>query len=158
MAKPRPRSPYYKIIDKAELKTPWRYFLEESITLAFWAIWVYWIYPVLTVLLWVMGVRIIYTELFPTGGFAELISLLKQAGFIFLVIMAIILTWSYYNYLWFLRRGERRDKKVLICYDEDLAKFYKIDANLLREAKKYNQIEVDLRNKKIEIRLPFGQT
>lgn len=149
MEKPRPRSAYYKIIDKSELKTPWRYFLEGSITMAFWAIWVYWIYPVLTVILWVMGVQIIYTELFPGGAFLELIYILKQAGIIFLVIMAIILAWSYYNYLWFLQRGERRDKVVPICFDEDFAEFYKIDVNLLREAKKYNQIEVDLTNKKI---------
>jgi len=152
--KPRPRSTYYKIIDKSELKTPWRYFLEGSITMAFWAIWVYWIYPVLTVLRWVMGVRIIYSDLFPDGAFLELVYILKQAGLIFLIIMAIILAWSYYNDLWFLQRGERRDKIGPICYDEDFAKFYKVDVNLLRAAKKYNQIEVDLRNKKIEIHFP----
>ncbi len=156
MEKPRSRSPYYKIIDKSDLKSPWRYLVEGSITLAFWAIWVYWIYPVLTVILWVMGVRLIYTELFPGGAFLELVYILKQAGLIFLIIIAIILAWSYYNYLWFLQRGERRDKIVPICYDEDFAVFYKIDVNLLREAKKHNQIEVHLQNKKVEIYLPQG--
>jgi len=57
----------------------------------------------------------------------EFLTLMKQAGIVFLVIIVILFIWTHYNYLWFLRRGERRNKLVSICRDEDLAKFFKLD-------------------------------
>jgi len=152
MEEPRPRFTYHKIIDKSKLKSPWRYFVEGSITLAFWAIWVYWLYPVATVLLWILGINIFYQELFSHRGFFELVNILQKAGIIFLVIMIVILGWSYYNYFWFLRRGERRNKKVVICHDEDFARLFNVDAELLKEAKKCSQLEVTLQDKTVIIR------
>ncbi len=153
MAQSRPRASYPKIIDRPELKTPWRYLLEGSFTLAFWALWIYWISPILTVLLWIMGVRIFYSELFSQEGLLELFSILKQAGLVLVLIAGTLLGWSYYNYMQFLHRGERRRTYVPYCQDEDVAEFFRIDPNLLREAKKHSRVEIHLGEKGINIHL-----
>ena len=57
MGKSRQRFAQPKIIDKPELKSPLRYLVEGSITLALWAIWGYWILPLLTLVLWLIGIE-----------------------------------------------------------------------------------------------------
>lgn len=120
--------------------------------MAFWTIGVYWLAPVLTVLLWFVGIRLFYEEIFPQGGTWELIELLKRGGMLFLFLTGIILTWTYYNYLWFLRRGERRNKKVMICHDEDFAKFFDIDVQLIKKAKNFPKVEVEIKDSRIVIK------
>lgn len=149
MEKPRPRSSHLTIIDQPKLKSPLRYLIEGSITMAFWVLGVYWLAPVFTVLLWFVGIKLFYQEIFPQGGIWEFISLLKQAGMIFLLINIVILSWTYYNYLWFLKRGERRNKKVMICHDEDFAQFFDVEIELLRKAKTLPQVEVMIKNKRV---------
>jgi poly-beta-1,6-N-acetyl-D-glucosamine biosynthesis protein PgaD len=144
MEKPGPRSPHLKIIDEPALKSPLRHLLEGSITLCFWALWIYWLLPVLTALLWVFGIHLFYREIFPQGGMEELLGLLRGAGLVFLSILATIVLWTRYNYLWFLKRGERRNKLVAICHDEDLAKFFRANPEEIRNARREPVLEVEL--------------
>jgi len=142
----------YKIIDKPELKSPFRYLLEGSITLFLWSLWVYWISPVLTAILWFVGIRLFHSEIVTKAGFAEFIEVVRNGGLIVLAIALLMLSWVYYNYLWFLRRGERRNRAMRICSDEDLARFFNVDPKLLEKAKQQHRVEVDLKNGGIEIR------
>jgi poly-beta-1,6-N-acetyl-D-glucosamine biosynthesis protein PgaD len=142
---------FSKIIDQPKLKSPWRYFIEGSITMGFWVIGVYWLAPVITVLLWFVGIQLFYQKIFPQGGVWEFIELFKRAGLLFLLLTAVLLSWTYYNYLWFLKRGERRNKKVTICHDEDFADFFGIDVEQLKKAKKSSQVMVELKDKRIII-------
>ncbi len=151
MEKSGPRSPHIKIIDEPALKSPWRHLLEGSVTLFFWAVWIYWLLPVFTALMWYFGISLFYREIFPQGGMGEFLTLLRDAGITFLVIIAIIFIWTHYNYLWFLRRGERRNKLVTICHDEDLAKFFKVDVDQMRKGKESPLLEVHLENQVMKI-------
>ncbi len=56
------RSTHTKIIDRPVLKSPLRYLFEGSFTLALWALWVYWLMPIFTLLLWVFGFHLYYSE------------------------------------------------------------------------------------------------
>jgi poly-beta-1,6-N-acetyl-D-glucosamine biosynthesis protein PgaD len=143
------------IIDKPEFKSPLRYLFEGSFTLALWALWVYWILPIFTLLIWIAGIQLFRYEIFIKGGLEELINILKNGGRIVLFITLIMLGWTYYNYLWFLRRGERRNKSELITFDKDIAQFFNVDVDLLKQLKKQNRIEVKLENGQIV--LPLAQ-
>jgi poly-beta-1,6-N-acetyl-D-glucosamine biosynthesis protein PgaD len=152
MEKPGPRFTHFsKIIDQPQLKSPLRYLIEGSVTMAFWVIGVYWLAPVITVLLWAVGIHLFYQKIFPQGGVWEFIELFKRAGILFLALTALILSWTYYNYLWFLKRGERRNKKVMICHDEDFAEFFAIDVKHLKKAKNFPRVEVELKDNQVVI-------
>ncbi len=144
MEKPGSRPPHHRIIDEPALKSPLRHLLEGSVTLFFWALWIYWLLPVFTALLWFFGIRLFYEQIFPQGGIEEMLRLLKDAGIVFLSILAVIFLWTRYNYLWFLRRGERRNKVVAICHDGDLARFFRVDPAALAEAKGHEVMGITL--------------
>jgi poly-beta-1,6-N-acetyl-D-glucosamine biosynthesis protein PgaD len=152
MEKSGSRSAHIKIIDQASLKSPWRYLFEGSLTLVFWALWIYWLLPVFTAVLWFFGIRLFYQEIFPQGGLEEFLTLLRDAGIVFVAIIALIFIWTHYNYLWFLRRGERRNKFVPICHDTDLARFFRVDPEALEQAKGASRIEVNLEKEKLVFR------
>lgn len=146
----------YKIIDKPELKSPFRYLIEGSITLFLWSLWVYWISPILTALLWFLGFKLFKGEIISQAGFVELTGTLKIGGLLVLMIAFLMLSWVYYNYLWFLKRGERRNKRVLICFDQDIAKIFNVDPILLKKIKKQNRIEVYLENNVLNFKKNTG--
>ncbi|MFH2045993.1 MAG: poly-beta-1,6-N-acetyl-D-glucosamine biosynthesis protein PgaD [Pseudomonadota bacterium] len=138
-----------KIIDKPELKSPVRYLFEGSFTFALWALWAYWLMPLLTLCLWVLGFHLYYTENLIGGGFEEIINALTNSGSALLVVLFIMLGWTVYNYLWFLRRGERRNKSEAIIFDEDIAKYFNVDLNRLRSIKKQSLINITIDNDQI---------
>jgi poly-beta-1,6-N-acetyl-D-glucosamine biosynthesis protein PgaD len=142
----------YKIIDKPELKTPFRYLIEGSVTLFLWSVWVYWVSPVLTAFLWFLGVRIFHSEIISKAGFAEFMEILRNGGSAVLVITFVMLVWIYYNYLWFLKRGERRNKEVMVSSDKDIARICNIDSDLLNKAKQKKRVEVHLKDDGITIK------
>ena len=143
---------YPKIIDRPELKSPFRYLIEGSITLFLWSVWVYWILPVLTVILWFFGVELFHSIFITQAGYIEFIGILKAGGLVVLIISLIMLSWVYYNYFWFLRRGERRNKSVLISLDKDVAEMFNVNIDLLKRAKIQHKIEVDLKDDEVAIR------
>lgn len=156
MAKSGQRDTHPQIIDKPDLKSPLRYLFEGSITFALWALWIYWILPLVTLVLWIMGFRLFYHELFSQGGLEEFIYTLKNGGLIILIISLMMLGWTYYNYLWFLRRGERRNKYEAITLDKDIAEHFKVDIELLKKLKQENRIEVKLdNNQRVIPQAPF---
>ena len=68
MGKSGPRVPNPKIIDSWHLKSRTRILLESFLTLAFWSGFLYLLTPVVTLILWVLGVQIAYTELIGVPG------------------------------------------------------------------------------------------
>ena len=68
----------------------------------------------------------------------------------------MILSWGYYNYLWFRIRGERRNKQVLVCYDEDFSALYHLDLSTLQAAKKQNRLLVTLTDGRVKVQSALG--
>ena len=144
MEKSGPWSTHPEIIDRQDLKSRGRTMLESFITLAFWTGFVYLLVPLVTLCLWVFGVQIAYTQLFGAEGLVQLVKIIKGGGLMVLFITLMILGWGYYNYLWFRIRGERRNKQVLICYDEDFSALYHLDLQTLQAAKEQSRLLVTL--------------
>lgn len=141
-----------EIIDSWRLKSFSRILLESFLTLAFWTGFLYLLIPMVTLGLWVFGVKIAYTELIGNQGIMELVKILKSSGIIILIITLILLTWSYYNYLLFRIRGERRNSRVMICHDEDFCALYHLDLQTLRAAKEQHRLLVTLTDGRVEVK------
>lgn len=152
MEKSRQRTAYTKIIDEPALKSPFRYLIEGSVTLFLWSVWAYWISPVVTALLWFFGIRLFQTEFIIKAGIEEFLHILKTGGLLVLLITLLMLGWIYYNYLWFLKRGERRGVNAMLGSDEHLARITGVDLYLLRDAKEKNRIEVEVKGRKTIIK------
>lgn len=152
MEKSGQRVAYTKIIDEPALKSPLRYLIEGSVTLFLWSLWAYWISPVVTAVLWFFGITLFQTELIVKAGFNEFLEILKTGGLLVLIITLLMLGWIYYNYLWFLKRGERRGNNAALGADENLARITGVDLNVLKEVKGKNRIEVEVNDGKTVIK------
>jgi poly-beta-1,6-N-acetyl-D-glucosamine biosynthesis protein PgaD len=133
------------------LKSRSRIVLEGLITLAFWTGFLYLLVPVVTLFLWVFGVQIAYTELIETHSMVQFVKIIKSSGIMIFFIAVIISAWSYYNYLWFRVRGERRNSRTMICYDEDFSALYHLDLQTLLAAKKQDRLLVTLTGGQLEV-------
>jgi poly-beta-1,6-N-acetyl-D-glucosamine biosynthesis protein PgaD len=151
MEKSGPWSSHPEIIDRRDLKSLGRRILESFLTLAFWTGFVYLLVPLVTLCLWVFGVHISYTQLIGAQGLAQLLKIIKGGGLMVLFITMMILGWGYYNYLGFRIRGERRNKQVLICHDEDFSALYHLDLSILQAAKEQNHLLVSLTDGRVEV-------
>jgi biofilm PGA synthesis protein PgaD len=152
MEKSGSRATNPEIIDSWHLKSRSRILLESFITLAFWTAFLYLLVPVVTLGLWVFGVQIAYAELVGNRGIMELVKIIQGSGIIILIITFMLLGWSYYNYLLFRIRGERRNSQVRICYDEDFAAFYNCDVQTLQAAKEQPRLVVTLTDGRIAVK------
>lgn len=143
MDEPRQRDSY-PIVDQPEAKSKVRLFSEWTFTAVLWSVYVYLFMPIITFILWAFGIKILYHELIEQAGFYDFLNVLKGGGEVALIIILVFFTWSYYNYLMFRIRGERRNKQVLLAQDDELAKAYNIDPDLLREAKNHYRFIVNV--------------
>ena len=75
-------------------------------------------------------------------GLEELARLLQNGGITVLVIFLIVSGWTYYNYLWFLRRGERRGGQVKISSDVEMSGMLGTDSTAMEEIRKSRRLEV----------------
>ncbi len=157
MEKSRQRNPHPKIIDRPELKSPIRHILEGSITLALWAVWLYWVLPLITLILWLLGIKMFYMQIFSEDIFMALIRILKNGGAAILIILTLKLIWIYYNYhIIFKRKGYRR-KEFQAHPDKAASKFFEVDEELLEEVKSHKRIEVTLDGKQVTIKPPSSR-
>ena len=145
MDKPRPRDAC-PIVDKPEIKSKLMLYSEWTFTTILWTLYVYLLMPIVTLILWIFGVKIMYVQLFEQSGFTQMLEVIWGGGQIALVIILSFFIWSYYNYLIFRIRGERRNRQVLISQDEELAKAFNINPDLLPEAKEHHRFFVNLEN------------
>lgn len=156
MGEPGQGYPHPKIIDRPELKSGFRHFLEGSITVMLWALWLYWILPVLTLLLWFFGLRFFFLKVFSKNILSELFEIIKNGGAVILIILTVTIIWIYYNYNFiFKRKGERR-KRISVCPDETIAKFFDVEPQLLEKAKKNKRVTVELKDNKFIINASAG--
>ena len=105
----------------------------------------------LTLFLWAAGIRMFYNEILAGGGLEELLAMLREGGLAVSVILVLMLGWTYYNYLWFLRRGERRNKFESLVFDTQIADHFSVDLAVLKQYKQANRIEVFIDGKQIQL-------
>ena len=103
----------------------------------------------MTAVLWFFGIKLFQTELIVKAGLEEFLEILKTGGLLVLIITLLMLSWVYYNYLWFLKRGERRDANKALGSDENLARITGVDLHLLKEVREKSRIEVEVKDGQI---------
>jgi hypothetical protein len=82
-----------------------------------------------------------HLEIYKFGN-QEIMGLFRTAGLITAIVLLATLSWSYYNMLLIKIRGERRGTRVRVCFDQELADFFKIDPEMLEKAKNYPRVSV----------------
>ncbi len=142
MDEPGSGSSHPEIIDRRDIKSRWRIFFEGLLTLAFWSGFLYLLAPVATILLWYLGFKFGYAELVGAEGLKAFSLVLTRGGVLVLIITLLIIGWSYYNYMWFRIRGERRNSRASVCFEQDFCKLYNIDLEVLQKAKKEKSLRV----------------
>ncbi|HQL90719.1 MAG TPA: poly-beta-1,6-N-acetyl-D-glucosamine biosynthesis protein PgaD [Syntrophales bacterium] len=142
MEKPGQGPPHPEVFVQDEVRSLLRRFVEDTITVVCWGIYLYLLLPLLTLVLWVFGVQTIYDQIIGEKGYEELARLLQNGGITVLVIFLIVSGWTYYNYLWFLRRGERRGGRVKISSDVEMAGMLGTDSAALEEIRKARRMEI----------------
>ena len=151
MAESGQRSPHPKLIDRPELKSPFRHLAEGAVTTMLWAVWLYWLLPVVTIFLWAVGVKFFYETLFAGSGFSKLLEVLRNGGIGIIAILTLQLVWVYYNYkIIYKRLGERR-KKGHIPSDKVITRMFKIDEAVLKEAREKSRVIVNFENNHLSI-------
>jgi biofilm PGA synthesis protein PgaD len=101
--------PEIEIIDKPKLKSFLRKITELSFTSLMWGLWFYLFLPLLNLVLWVLGIRYFYIEVFELGGYKGLINLLLKAGWVILTVFLVMRFWGLYNYWRFGKRERRKN-------------------------------------------------
>lgn len=147
MAEPGQGAAHPEIIDRPKLKSPFRHFVEGSVTLTLWAVWLYWILPILTIFLWLLGVRFFYYKIFLGRSLIQLLEVMKEGAIAILLIFILNLFWISYNYRFIFKRVGERRKQVRKCTDKMVADFFKIDLGILEKAKKERLINLTLTDK-----------
>jgi len=142
MEKPGQGPPHPEIFVKDEIKSPLRRVVEDVITVVCWGIYLYLLLPLFTLVLWVFGIQTIYDQIIGAKGYHERILLLANGVITVLVVLLIVTGWTYYNYIWFLRRGERRGGQVRISSDVEMAGFLCTDIEAMEEIRKSHRLEI----------------
>ena len=148
MDEPRQRSAYPEIIDIKGIKSKKRIFIETAITLSFWGLMLYLLTIFITFLLWLFGLQLFYYEIYLTG-FHEMKRLFDNALTITTVVVVVLLFWSYYNVALFKIKGERRVSRVIVSFDKDIAKFFKIEPEMLEKMKNCPRINLSIEQDKL---------
>ena len=151
MAKSRQRYTHPKIIDRPEFKSRIRHITEATLAASLWALWLYWISPIITLVLWLLGLQFFYQEVVSESRFYDLIEVLKNGGIVLLVIFLLQIVWIYYNYFAIFKRKGNRRRESRASNEEAIAKYFKMDADELKQAKKHNQVDFAWEGKEITI-------
>jgi poly-beta-1,6-N-acetyl-D-glucosamine biosynthesis protein PgaD len=128
------------IINDPELKTPLRRRTEWTVTFVAWAIWVYFVVPLATLILWIVGVRLIVLEQFMLDHMEGLATVMGWYLVGAIAIGAAFWLWSRYN-LWRFG-GEDRRRHADPVTDDDLSEHISEGGISLAEARGAKRILV----------------
>jgi len=151
MEEPGQGPPHSEIIVQDEVKSPLRRVVEDTITVVCWGVYLYLLLPMFTLVLWIFGIQTIFDQIIGERGYEELIRLLANGGITTLVILLLISGWTYYNYLWFMRRGERRGNQVRISSDVEMSAMLETDITAMEEIRNARRLEIRVDGSKYRI-------
>lgn len=130
--------PEIEIINNPKLKSLLRNVSELSFTTLMWALWLYLFLPLLNVILWLLGIRFFYVEVFEKAGYMQLLNLLGNMGWSILVVFAVLRLWGYYNYLKFGKKDRR--KFVSFTTAEQLSGFFNLPPEQIVELQSKKEV------------------
>jgi biofilm PGA synthesis protein PgaD len=128
--------------DNASLRTIVRSVTELSFTTLMWALWIYLFMPLLSLVLWLVGLPILYQTLFTEKVLYELLALLERMGWVVLIIFLLLRGWGLYNYHVFGKRNRRTQSAEVTL--EELGLHFRItpdDVRILQQSKEISWVK-----------------
>src|SRR6056297_2551621 len=111
------------IIDRPDLKTRTRLYMEWGATVVGWILWFFLVRPFILLLAWVVGYKLFYIHMFKYKGIENLDLFLKY-GCAILVIYFVMQAWNLYNARRF--RGKDRRTSPRFASDSEMAEFFEM--------------------------------
>ena len=142
--------PESHIIDKPSLKSVIRKGVETGVTLLAWFVWVYMLLPLVTLVMWFIGLRLIFIEQFKLSTLSGMLSVTTYYIAIIALIWFVFLLWSVYNRRKF--RGRDSRKHAAPVSDDDLASYFKVPDADLEAVKQSARVSVSFENDKINLK------
>jgi len=124
------------IINRPDLKSRTLLFGEKIVTTIFWVFWFYLWLPLISLIAWLLGFNIFYTQMLKLGGIDEFLAQIDIFTTGILVVSGGLALWSLYN----LKRygAYRRRSKILATDMERLRTTFSItvgELNRIQQAK-----------------------
>lgn len=96
-----------------------------------WVFYAYLFLPVLNIILWGLGIRYFYVEIFEKVGYMELLDLFNKMGWTILIVFGTLRMWGYYNY----RRFGKRNRRKAMPYNniEQLSRHFQVSREKIIE-------------------------
>ena len=130
--------PEIEIVDTPKLKSFLRDTTEWSFTTLVWAVWLYLLLPLLNIVLWLLGFRYFYMEIFEKAGYEQLLQLLGKMGSAVLVVFVTLRLWGYYNYMRFGKKDRR--KSAPLATAEQLSEFFHVPPEQIAELQSRKEV------------------
>jgi poly-beta-1,6-N-acetyl-D-glucosamine biosynthesis protein PgaD len=128
-----------EIIDKPEKKSLLRKITEAGFTVFMWGVWSYLLFPILNIIFWLIGIRIVYLELFAGATYLDILNVLKKAGWSVFAIFMILRCWGLYNY-WKFGRLNRRTSVATGTGEKTLSEYFQIPEDVVKELKARKEV------------------
>jgi poly-beta-1,6-N-acetyl-D-glucosamine biosynthesis protein PgaD len=129
------------IIDKPWALNRTRRYSERMFTIVFWWLWAFWLRPVIVLILWALGIRMVFIEIIKTKFGLE-IGILLMYVFLVSTIYILLQSWNRYNYLRFRNRERRKAKKDV--EDAEIAEHYRLKESEVAKLKNMDFLEIDI--------------
>lgn len=101
------------IIERPGLQSRLQKYGQISIAVVMWVLWLWLWLPVLTLILWALGINLVFTEFIIDEDWLEVLFTLFNFFNSVLFIVGVQYLWSLYNLLRFRNKVRRRDTKPL---------------------------------------------
>lgn len=96
-----------KIEDNPKLRSFLRNTVEWSFSSLMWALWIYLLSPLISLILWTIGLHVMFSNMFDRNVLLQLIDLIKNMGLTGVTILTIMITWGRYNFYMFGQKNRR---------------------------------------------------
>jgi len=111
-----------------------------SITFVFWIVLFYLWQPLISLIAWSFGFKVFYEHMIILGGFEGFLEMLTLYVVIISILGGTLISWALYNRFRFKNKTKRG---VVDCVSpQDMADFFKVDANLQMKWKKEKNLTV----------------
>jgi len=133
------------IINTPSMQSLWQSYSSVLITFIFWLLWFFLWVPVATAIAWYSGLHLAYFEMFEMDGFKSVID--DFLGFLQIVALlgGSLAIWASYNFLRF--RGNERRKPQKPVEIEQVADYFDLDVETLKQRRKEKMITVNFDDK-----------
>lgn len=133
------RKPRQVIIEQPGSLSTKRRYGERTINLVSWGFWVLLFRPLIVLILWVLGIRLAFMEIYKAES-APIWQTYLTYLFGVSMIYALLQAWNRYNVMRF--RGKERRRRVKDATEEEMSSYFQISKEDLQNLKKWRKANI----------------